>query len=99
MNLSDQFLNHLFIKFTVYSLFLRHQKMLSTLFSLTIFRSLSCNDSHPSLNILCHSNTFVLNKYCSLYALSNISNVSVAVFFNFTQKLIAALCSILKPSI
>jgi hypothetical protein len=32
-----------------------------------------------------HSNTLVLDKHSSPYALFNISNVSVAVFFNFTQ--------------
>jgi hypothetical protein len=40
--------------------------------------------------LLCHY-TLVLEKPSSPYALFNISDVSVAVFFNFTQKLIAAL--------
>jgi hypothetical protein len=57
----------------------------------------SSNDSHSSLNLLCHSITLALDKHSSPYALFNISNVSVAVFFHLTQNLIAALCSILKP--
>jgi hypothetical protein len=48
------------------------------------------------LNLLRHSNTLVLDKHSPLYALFNISNVSVAIFFNSTQNLIAELCSILK---
>jgi hypothetical protein len=61
-------------------------------------RSSSCNDSHPSLNLLCHSDTLDLYQRSPPYARFNNSNESVAVFFNFTQKLVAALCSILKPS-
>jgi hypothetical protein len=57
------------------------------------FRSMSCNDSCPSLILLRHSNTFVLDKQ---YALFNISYVSIAVYFKFTQNVIAALHSILK---
>jgi hypothetical protein len=63
------------------------------------FSSSTPNDSHPSLNLLCHSNKFILNKLSSPYKLFN-------TCFHYTTSgrctlfyttLIAALCSILKP--
>jgi hypothetical protein len=61
-------------------------------------RSSSGYDSRPAWNLLYHSNTLVLDKHSSPYTLFNISNVSAAVSFNFTQNLIDALCPILKLS-
>jgi hypothetical protein len=54
----------------------------------------------PSLNLSRHSNTFLLDtkKHSSPHALLNISRVSLAVFYSFTQNVIAVLCSILKLS-
>jgi hypothetical protein len=40
---------------------------------------------YASMNILYHSNILVFDKHSSPYILFNISNVLVAVFFNFTQ--------------
>jgi hypothetical protein len=44
------------------------------------------------------SNTLVLDKQSSPYALFYISDISVIVFFNSTENLKSALGSILKPS-
>jgi hypothetical protein len=41
--------------------------------------------------LLCYSNTYRLDKHSSSYAHFNISNISVPVFFDLTQNLIAAL--------
>jgi hypothetical protein len=67
--------------------------MQSTLFSTAIF---AFPLSELFLKLLCPSNTLVLDKHSSQYALFNVSNVSVTALINFTQNLIAALCSILK---
>lgn len=90
MNSSDQCLNHLFIKFTVYSL-------LFPAFEVRSFRWSTCNDFRPSLNLLCRSDTLILDEYTSFYALLNNPNFSVAVCLNFTQNLIASLCPVFKP--
>jgi hypothetical protein len=91
MNSSDQSLNHLFIKFTVYSLFFQHKFVMNDIFSIkkcsqhfflpTIF-AVSLSELLVSLDLTkLHSDVLFLNKHSSSYALLDISNVSVASRF------------------
>jgi hypothetical protein len=48
----------------------------------------------PSVNLLCHSGTQVLDKVFSLHMSCNKLDISAAVFFNFTGNFMLSCCSI-----
>jgi hypothetical protein len=89
LHLSDQSLNHLFIKVTICSLFSWHKFVMNDVLSIKKY-SQHCFQMQflhsyylsPSSNLLCHLNTLVLDGHSSPYAFFNIS---VVASFNSTQ--------------